>query len=419
LAYDLAGARAGEVLGTALAIKMVAYVGLGPVAGALAAKLPRKAFLICLDLARAGLILLLPFVTQVWQIYVLVFLFQACSACFTPTFQATIPDVLKDERAYTKALSLSRLAYDLESLVSPLFAGLLLSVMSFHWLFVGTGIGFVASALLVTAAAVPTADPSAPERPFRERLTRGLKIYLRTPRLRGLFALSLAVSSAGAMVIVNSVIYARDLLGGGEREVAWLFAAYGLGSMAVALAMPPLLDRIRPRTAMIGGASLLALALPLGAMTPGAGWLHALWTTLGVGSALIMTPAGLILRQSSHAEDRPPVFAAQFALSHAWWLLAYPAAGWLGTTLGLGSSFLALTGGVVLGLIGAALLWPADDPEEIEHEHSGGVHAHRHPDRRHHDEGAAIWREDGSHVHRPIRHRHRYVIDDHHPEWPR
>ena len=34
LAFDLAGADAGAVLGTALAIKMVAYVGIAPVAGA-------------------------------------------------------------------------------------------------------------------------------------------------------------------------------------------------------------------------------------------------------------------------------------------------------------------------------------------------------------------------------------------------
>ena len=44
------------------------------------------------------------------------------AAAFTPTFQATIPDVLPDEKDYTRALSLSRLAYDLESLVSPMLA---------------------------------------------------------------------------------------------------------------------------------------------------------------------------------------------------------------------------------------------------------------------------------------------------------
>ena len=51
--------------------------------------------------------LCLPFVTQIWQIYLLIFILQAASAGFTPTFQATIPDILPDEEEYTKALSLS------------------------------------------------------------------------------------------------------------------------------------------------------------------------------------------------------------------------------------------------------------------------------------------------------------------------
>jgi hypothetical protein len=42
LAYDLAGADAGAVLGTALAIKMVAYVGVAPVVSAFNLPKPAK-----------------------------------------------------------------------------------------------------------------------------------------------------------------------------------------------------------------------------------------------------------------------------------------------------------------------------------------------------------------------------------------
>lgn len=146
LAFQLAGDQAGTVLGTALAIKMIAYVTVAPVVGAFAAQLPRRAFLVSMDLVRAAIALLLPFVTEIWQIYLLILVLQSASAAFTPTFQAAIPDVLPDERDYTKGLSLSRLAYDLESLVSPMLAAALLTVISFHWLFSGTVIGFLVSA---------------------------------------------------------------------------------------------------------------------------------------------------------------------------------------------------------------------------------------------------------------------------------
>ena len=98
LAYDLAGAEAGVVLGFAFTIKMVAYVGLSPIAHALVERLPRKAVLIGADLIRAFVALFLPFIDSVWQIYLLIFVLQAASATFTPAFQALIPDILKDEK---------------------------------------------------------------------------------------------------------------------------------------------------------------------------------------------------------------------------------------------------------------------------------------------------------------------------------
>jgi threonine/homoserine efflux transporter RhtA len=67
LAYNLAGDRAGAVLGTALAIKMSAYILVAPVAAAFADKIPRRRMLVSLDLIRAVVAASLPFVTEVWK----------------------------------------------------------------------------------------------------------------------------------------------------------------------------------------------------------------------------------------------------------------------------------------------------------------------------------------------------------------
>jgi MFS family permease len=83
LAYEIAGADAGAVLGGALAIKMVAYIGVGPVVNAFVDRLPRRAFLVSMDLVRAAVALALPFVTEVWQVYVLIFALQSASAAFS------------------------------------------------------------------------------------------------------------------------------------------------------------------------------------------------------------------------------------------------------------------------------------------------------------------------------------------------
>ncbi len=264
LAFDLAGGDAGAVLGTALAIKMLAYIGVAPIASAFAERLPRRSLLVTLDLVRAAVALTLPFVTQIWQIYLLIFLLQSASAGFAPAFQATIPDVLPKETDYTRALSLSRLAYDLESLVSPALAAVLLSVMSYHSLFGGTVLGFLASAALVVSAVLPKAK-LPPKRGIYERTTRGLRIYLATPRLQGLLALNPAIASGSAMVIVNTVVLVQSGFGRSQIATAAALALFGAGSMLVALLLPRLLEQLPERRVMLSGAGLIAAGLMLGA----------------------------------------------------------------------------------------------------------------------------------------------------------
>ena len=406
LAYELAEADAGVVLGTALAIKMVAYVGVAPVVGAFANQLPRRAFLVAMDLVRAAIALLLPFITEVWQIYVLIFLLQSASAAFTPTFQATIPDVLPDEKDYTRALSLSRLAYDLESLLSPALAAALLTVISFHWLFGGTVVGFLCSAALVLSVRLP--QPAASERKggIYDKTTRGLRIYLKTPRLRGLLALNLSVAAAGAMVIVNTVVIVRGVLDLPENDVAVALGCFGGGSMAAALLLPRVLDRMSDRAVMLPAAALLGVVLLAFAAATWTGsiyWVALLvtWVFLGIGYSAVQTPTGRLLRRSAQAEDRPALFAAQFALSHACWLVTYPLAGWLGATAGIPMTLAVLGLVTLLGFVVAAWLWPADDPEEIEHAHPDLPPDHPHL-RKHHGHA----------------HAHAFTIDDLHRRWP-
>lgn len=418
LAFELAGGDAGVVLGTALALKMVAYVGLAPVAAAISARLPRKPFLITLDLARAALVMLLPFVTEIWQIYALVFGFQAFSAAFSPTFQAIIPDILKDEEEYTQALSFSRLTYDLEALIGPLIAGLVLAMFNFHLLFVGTAIGFLASAALVFGVSLPVQNPAAAQAPFRKRVTRGLWIYLATPRLRGLLALYVGVAAATAMVIVNTVVRVKSDLGHGDEMVALYFAASGIGSIVIALLLPCLLSRHSPRPVMFIGSVILIIAMGLAATGPGLVAGLAIWVALGAGASFIQTPSSLLITRSCHEEDRPALFAAQFALSHSAWLLAYPLAGNLGALVGLPKTFLLMA---VLAAVATALayhLWPVNDPQEIEHVHRAEEHEHAYGDCLHHGPDAAGVTHPIHHRHEALRHSHVFVIDDHHPVWP-
>lgn len=402
LAHDLAGASAGEVLGVVLSIKMVAYIGVAPFASALASKLPRKTLLVGLDLVRAGVAVSLPFVREPWQVYSLMTVLYIASAAFTPAFQAMIPDLLEDEGEYTKALSLSRLAADLESVVSPILAAVLLSLISFNNLFLGTALGFLLSAGFVVSAVLPVPS-SSKQLPFMRRLTGGLRLFALTPRLRGLLAVSLSTAAGGAMVFINTVVLVRSSFGMSNQATAWALAAFGAGSMTAALCLPRLLERVTDRRAMVSGAMLMTLVLLVGAAAAKTyEALLALWVVMGIGYSLTLTPAGRALRRSASSEDRPALFAAQFALSHACWLIAYPVAGLVSAQANPGAAFLVLAGLCGLGALLSMVIWPAHDPENLPHRHDDL------PDGHPHLAGGA-----------QADHAHPFVIDDQHPKWPR
>ena len=365
LAFDVAPGSAGAVVATALTIKMVAYVGVAPAITAVTASLPPRVVLVGADVVRLLVAATLPWVDQVWQIYVLIFILQAASATFTPTYQALLPTVLPHREDYTRALSLSRVAYDLEAVLSPLMAALALLVISYHGLFVGTALGFVASAVLVLRSREGTAATTPSSAPFRQRLTAGLGLFARHRPLRAVLLLDLAAAGATATVLVNTVVVARQTLGLGEDSVAVALAAFGAGSMLVALTLPRVLRTRSERQVMLVGSFAVAVALTSAVVvTSGeASWPGVLvvWFLLGAAGSAVLTPTGQVITATVSEDERPAAFAAHFSLSHACYLLAYPVAGWVGSHAGLPASAAVLAAVASVATIVAAITWSAHE----------------------------------------------------------
>jgi MFS family permease len=424
LAYDLVGGNAAAVLGTALAFKMIAYVVFAPIVGGLAHRFSRKPFLIGMDIVRAAIVLAMPFVTQVWQIYLLIFVLNLFSAGFKPVFAATIPDILPEERAYTRALSMSRLAYDLENLLSPTFAALALLFMTYTGLFIANSVAFLISAVLIVVTAVPASQQVSRLGNLWSEISFVTVSYFKTPRLRALCALYLGVSAASAMIIVNTVIYVKENLALTSTDVAAALAAAGGGSMIAALTLPKVLDKVADRPVMLMGGAVMAVGVFLISSGPQFPQMLGVWFLIGLGWSLVQTPAGRVVNRSSSAADRSAFFSAQFAISHACWLLFYPIAGQLGTRLGVETTAIWLAGGIAVFTVLAARLWPRDDAVVLVHEHQSVEHSHEHSHDEHHDhEGnhAGLNADEPHthvHAHAAVRHSHAYVIDDHHASWP-
>ncbi|WP_323776087.1 MFS transporter [Leisingera sp.] len=404
-AYRIGGtAAAGQILGFLLAVKMVAYVCVSPLAEALFAGRRRKRVMVGLDVARMFLLLPMAFATQTWQIAALALVFFAVSSGFTPLFQSVIPDVLPDKRSYSRALVWSRIAYTLESVLSPVIAAMVLQVVAGAFLFWVAAAAFAGSIAMLLITHFPADTGDRRKGPFLTRALRGVAIYRKTPRLRGLFLLNFALSLSMAWVLVNSVVLAGARLGDAEAHFPMLMAFYGLGAAIGAVLVPRLIEALEERRTMAAGAMLhaalgFAIALPLGY----AGYM-ALWVGFGLAASLVLTPGGLVIARSAGAGDRASVFAAQFSLSHAGWLVAYPLAGELGARAGLEPALMILSG-LTIGVVALALrVWPATDPLTREHEHPDLPEDHPH------------LRDTPAHGPRQ-RHAHAFHIDDLHQDW--
>src|SRR6266478_6917760 len=186
-AYQLTGGvSATAVIGNALTLRILAFLLFSQPAGVIADRVSKKRILIAADVIRFALLALFPFITSVWQIYALIFAINAVTAFFTPTFECSIPEVVGGEQ-YVKALSLSRIATDVEAVAAPALAGLLVALLGLRWVFWFDAFTYMVSASLVGGTLMPYVKGKLPKislQSFLAELTTGTRILLREPSLR-------------------------------------------------------------------------------------------------------------------------------------------------------------------------------------------------------------------------------------------
>ena len=193
-----------------------------------------------------------------------------------------------------------------------------------------------------------------------------------------------------------------SLLGLGAPQVALVFTAFGAGSMLAAVLLPRVLERLADRPAMLSGAGLMVAGVAMVPLASGLAGLMGLWAVIDFGFAFTQIRIGRILNRSARPEDRPAVFAAQFALSHAAWLVTYPLAGWFGSAFGLPTAALGLAALGTVSMVAVIRLWTATDTAEVPHAHPDLPADHLH-----------------LRGHADAEHRHALMIDDLHRRWPR
>lgn len=419
LVFELVGKNSSLVLSTALTLRVTAFVLLSPLAGALADRFDRKLIMVITHLARMLIVSLLPFVTQVWQIYVLIFSLNVFNAFFTPTYKATIP-LVTGKNDYPQAIALSSATYQLLSVLGPGLAGAVAAFIGAKQVFFLDAITFVVAAILIFSlpgqlTVESNQQPSRTVGRTLQDIKEGTTRLLTDAPIRYALAMQLVASIAGAQILVNTVGYVQGTLKLGEVQYGWVMAAFGIGATVCAVAVGAIDTRIARTTQVLIGAAIVTLALMPANYVSLAG-LMVLWAVAGAGQNLVNLPTETLIADRIPTALQGRVYGAHFAWSHLWWAVSYPLAGWLGTQFAENEF---LYGSLVgLGLLAIVQLTLKPQPHEHEHLHYM-LHSHEHVHDEHHQhvhEPAMAVSEfhNHSHEHIGLFHLHPHGHDQHH-----
>ena len=90
--------------------------------------------------------------------------------------------------------------------------------------------------------------------------------------------------------------------------------------------------------------------------------------------------------------------------------------------MGLNWAFAVLAGMAWIALILAWQQYPKQDDAALWHTHAAMDHVHPHQHDQHHEhehhQHGEVDKHMHQHHHKPIRHKHTFIIDQHHPRWP-
>ena len=161
---------------------------------------------------------------------------------------------------------------------------------------------------------------------------------------------------AGATVIVNSVVFLHAKFGQSNSVTASAMFFFGVGSVGFALLMPRLRTWCSERKLMQYGAVLLMLTFLVASTIHTWWYLLIVWFFLGVGTIAIEGLLSVIVNRYADQYNRTALFAANFSLTHACWLLGYAITALLGQAQNLAHYFVGLLLFSFLLYLGSLLL---------------------------------------------------------------
>ncbi len=286
---------------------LLPFAFISPIAGVFVDRWDVKRTMIASDLCRAALCILLLFVSNVWQIYAILFTMSAVSSFFMPAQQVTIRTIVPREGLMSANGLMQQVFYGMQ-IVSPAVAGALVSWTgpgSCFWLDAGS---FAVSAWMIFGIAIKREIPATREGARAQRLgsviheleagvsfivTHSAISFVVTAITAGMFA----IRCFSALVAV----YVRDILKGGTQLFGALGSLVGVG-MILGTQFIHRFGRNRSKAhVVVGGLLGIGVAIAIIAAIPTVAAAIAGMVMMGFCAAFLIVPSQTLLQ-----EETPP-----------------------------------------------------------------------------------------------------------------
>lgn len=349
LAAQVSSAREGVAVGLVLGARLAPGFFLAPLAGVLVDRWNRKTVMIICDVARAAVMMTLPFVDTVLGLILASFVLEIFTLLWSPAKEASVPNLVpKSYLTNANSLSLAA-AYG----TFPIGSGLLIlfaklagwlddfgAMRSIHADRLGLAFYFNALTFLFTAAIVwrlpisranrddaLTDGAAASERRFALDTTwrefkEGWHFIFLDPVVRSVNIGLATALIGGGMLIPLGPTFVSDVLGAGEAGYGTVTFALGLGVAAGVITLS-IVQKHLPKDRVFVGAMLLAGgSLVLAASTSTLGPATILVGLIGVGAGTIYVIGFTLLHESVTDALRGRIFTALYTLVRLCLLLA-------------------------------------------------------------------------------------------------
>jgi dTMP kinase len=280
LASDIGGSIG---VGAVMTARVLPGFFVGPIAGVFADRFDRKKTMVLSDLARAAIILSLPFFQNLLYLLIASAILESLTLIWGPAKDASLPHFVKPGEL-THANSLSLIAvyapFPLGSVVFA-FMATLATFLADQWaLFDGLqrhpealalgvdSLTFLFSALMISSLTIPTTRTRIEHldlRQIKRDLVEGLKFVLEHKQVRPwLLGIAFTFTAAGAVFSLG-VEFVDQVLGGGQRGFAFLIGFLATGMIIGLLAVSLIARRIQKdvlfsSSILLLGAGLIGLA---------------------------------------------------------------------------------------------------------------------------------------------------------------